>query len=177
MSDHRLDALLAYVTAERRVCPMPGAWDKLWRLLGGESLPPLILAAWDTPWLFKQARLQAQIRYAAEHGMLGRVDRFMRSLPPEGTHPSYSGSGRLFVDFFSTNRTPGSIASSISVRVTMLRVVQSVRTMAPAAWPPVARASAWAASARRWLEATGISSRPSSRSFASLRSWSPSERT
>lgn len=78
-----LDSLLAYVTAERRVCPMPGAWDKLWHLLRRESPPPLILAAWETPWLFKQARLQAQIRYAAERGMLGRVDRFLRSLSPE----------------------------------------------------------------------------------------------
>jgi hypothetical protein len=79
----RLDFLLAYVTAERRVCPMPGPWEKLWRILGTESLSPLILAAWDTPWFFKLARLQAQIRYAAEHGMLERVDRFLRSLPPE----------------------------------------------------------------------------------------------
>lgn len=61
---------------------MPGAWDKLWRLLGRESLPPLILAAWGTPWLVKRWRLQSQIRYAAEHGMLGRADRFLRSLPP-----------------------------------------------------------------------------------------------
>lgn len=78
-----LDATLAYVTAERRVCPMPGPWDELWRLLGRRSPPPLILAAWDTPWFFKLARLQAQIRYAAEHGMLERVDRFLRALPPE----------------------------------------------------------------------------------------------
>lgn len=78
-----LDALLAYVTAERRVCPMPGPWDKLWRLLGRRSAPPLILAAWGVPWLFKVARLQEQIRYADEHGMLGCVDRYLRSLPPE----------------------------------------------------------------------------------------------
>jgi hypothetical protein len=78
-----LDPLLAYGTAERRVCPIPGPWDELWRLLGRRSLPPLILAAWGSPWLFKRARLQAQIRYAAEHGMLERVDRFLRSLPRE----------------------------------------------------------------------------------------------
>jgi hypothetical protein len=79
----RLADLLAYVTADRRVCPMPGPWDKLWLLLGRRSLPPLILAAWGTPWYVKRWRLESQIRYAAEHGMLGRVDRFLRSLPPE----------------------------------------------------------------------------------------------
>lgn len=78
-----LESLLAYVTAERRVCPMPGAWDKLWRLLGRRSAPPLILAAWGSPWYVKRWRLEAQIRYAAEHGMLGRVDSFLRSLPRE----------------------------------------------------------------------------------------------
>jgi hypothetical protein len=79
----RLDALLAYVTAERRVCPMPGAWDELWHLLGRRSLPPLILAAWGSPWYAKRRQLDAQIRYAAEHGLLGRVDRYLRSLPPD----------------------------------------------------------------------------------------------
>jgi hypothetical protein len=77
----RLDSLLAYVTAERRVCPMPGPWDELWRLLGRRSLPPLILAAWGTPWFWKRCRLVSQIRYAAEYGMLEDVDRFLRSLP------------------------------------------------------------------------------------------------
>lgn len=83
MPDARIDSLINYVTAERRVCPMPGAWNKLWRLLGRRSSPPLILAAWGTPRLFKQARLQEQIRYAAEHGKLAQVDRFLRSLTPE----------------------------------------------------------------------------------------------
>jgi hypothetical protein len=62
---------------------MPGPWDKLWRLIGRRPLPPLILAAWNTPWLFKLVRLRAQILYAAEHGELDRVDRFLRSLPSE----------------------------------------------------------------------------------------------
>lgn len=83
MPTGRLVALLEYVTAERRVCPMPGAWDDLWRLLGRRSSPPLILAAWSSPWYAKRWRLESQIRYAAEHGTLARVDRFLRSLPPE----------------------------------------------------------------------------------------------
>jgi hypothetical protein len=64
------------------VCPMPGPWDELRCLLGRRSLPPLILAAWGEPWHAKRRRLEAQIRYAAEHGMLGRADDFLRSLPP-----------------------------------------------------------------------------------------------
>jgi hypothetical protein len=77
----RLESLLAYVTAERRVCPMPGAWEKLRRVLGEGAPAPLILAAWGSPWMFKRWRVQEQIRFAAEHGKLGRVDRLLRSLP------------------------------------------------------------------------------------------------
>src|SRR5262245_49757628 len=83
MPEGRYQALLDYVIAERRVCPMPGPWDKLWRLLFRRSLPPLILAAWGSPWYAKRWRLESQIRYAADNEMLGRVDRFLRSLPPE----------------------------------------------------------------------------------------------
>jgi hypothetical protein len=76
----QLTSLLAYVREKGRVCPMPGAWTKLHRLLGDDAPPPLILAAWHVPALWKILRLREQIGYAAEHGKLDRIDRFLRGL-------------------------------------------------------------------------------------------------
>lgn len=83
MPYHRLDLLLDYVAAEGRVCPMPAAWDELWRLLGEGAPPPLILAAWGSPWWAKGQRLRAQIAFAAEYGRLERVDSYLRRLPED----------------------------------------------------------------------------------------------
>ncbi len=82
--DRRLNALLAFVHSSDRICPEPGAWMRLHRLLGNGAPTPLILAGWDSPWWAKRRRLEAQIRFAAEHGRLERVHRFLRRLsPPE----------------------------------------------------------------------------------------------
>jgi len=59
---------------------MPGAWTRLHRLLGPEAPPPLILAAWPTPALWKILRVQEQIDYAAAHGLLDEVEAFLRGL-------------------------------------------------------------------------------------------------
>ncbi len=83
MPDLRLARLLAYVNEDGRVSPMPSAWVRLHELLGPDAPPPLILAAWHYPALWKIIRLQEHIRYAAEHDSLDRVDRFLRSLRPE----------------------------------------------------------------------------------------------
>jgi hypothetical protein len=79
--DARLDALLAFVRSADRVCPMPGPWMELHRLLGPGAPPPLILAAWGSPDWAKARRLVEQLRFAEEHGKLERVDRFLRRLP------------------------------------------------------------------------------------------------
>jgi hypothetical protein len=61
---------------------MPGPWEKLRRMLGPGSPQIAILTGWHVvPPLFKALILNSQIRYAAEHGKLGLVDRFLRSLP------------------------------------------------------------------------------------------------
>lgn len=54
---------------------------RLHRLLGDGAPRPLILGGWDSPWWAKRRQLEAQIRFAAEHGRLDRVDRFLRRLP------------------------------------------------------------------------------------------------
>lgn len=85
-----LDALLTFVRDDRRVCPHPIPWDELWHMLpdhrkiGTEWIPPqpLILGASEAPALLKMKCLEGQIRYAAERGLLTKVDQFLRSLPP-----------------------------------------------------------------------------------------------
>lgn len=91
-TDQRLDALLAYVHADRRVCSMPPFWSQLWEMLPGkqrvdvgwEPPPPLILGAW---WLTspieKRQRLVEHIEYAAHHGTLEEVAVFLRTLPAD----------------------------------------------------------------------------------------------
>jgi len=86
--EEKLSSLLEYVLAEGRVCPMPDYWNQLWEMLpdkkrvgsGWEPSLPLILTAWDSPALPKIMRLQEHIRYAAEHGALDEVDKFLRAL-------------------------------------------------------------------------------------------------
>jgi hypothetical protein len=87
----KLAELLEYVRSERRVCPTPQYWDRLWQMLrdrkrvaGGWDPPaPLILAAWYEPAELKMERLEEHIRYAAEHGALDEVDTYLRSLSTE----------------------------------------------------------------------------------------------
>jgi hypothetical protein len=95
LNSTQLQDLLQYVKAEGRICPEPGNWHELWELLpdrrrvgSGWNPPlPLILAAWDhATGLEKMLRLKQHIEYAAEKGILGQVDQFLRSLQPEEWH-------------------------------------------------------------------------------------------
>ena len=87
-----LDQLLAYVKAANRMCPRAQQWNRLWKMLpargrkeGGWEPPlPLILGAWwETSEAEKQEALRDQITWAAEHGAIEEVDRFLRDLPEE----------------------------------------------------------------------------------------------
>lgn len=89
--EEKLKALLKYVKADGRVCPIPDRWSELWDMLpdkkkigsGWEPPLPLILAAWNSPHLMKILRLEEHIHYAAEHGALDEVNSFLRNLKPE----------------------------------------------------------------------------------------------
>ncbi len=81
--------LIAYCRENGRVCPMPQRWSALWEMLpnrtrvgaGWQPPLPLILGAWhDTPGLLKMLRLAEHIEWAAEHGGLEAVARFLRAL-------------------------------------------------------------------------------------------------
>ena len=90
MTTDMLDDLLAYCSAEGRVCPQPREWDQLWKLLPDKSRAasgwnpslPLILSVW---WSSgddeKRHRLIEHIVWAAGHGALRAVDAFLRNLP------------------------------------------------------------------------------------------------
>jgi hypothetical protein len=89
----KLKSLLTYVSQDNRVCPEPMYWEQLWRKLPGREkyemengniLRPLILAAWwEANDMEKAERLQLQIQYASENGVLNAVDRYLRKLRPE----------------------------------------------------------------------------------------------
>lgn len=94
---NKLEALLAYVQEDGRVCPQPPQWKKLWEMLPGKKRDgsgwhpplPLILGAWwDTSHLEKMLRLREHIEYAASHGALDNVDDYLRRLLADQWHIS-----------------------------------------------------------------------------------------
>jgi hypothetical protein len=89
------ESLIAYSHENNRVCPLPPLWHQLWEMLPGREQVgagwrpplPLILAAWhDTPAILKMLRLAEHIQWAAEHGALEPVARFLRELPEADWH-------------------------------------------------------------------------------------------
>ena len=91
MSD-RVESLVAYCRENNRVCPLPNLWNRLWEMLpnrvqvgaGWQPPLPLILAAWhETSAIPKMLRLAEYIEWAAEHGALESVGKFLRELREE----------------------------------------------------------------------------------------------
>jgi hypothetical protein len=80
--------LITYCCQNNRICPMPDPWNRLWEMLpqrervsGGWQPPaPLILAAWSSPAAQKTNRLAEHIQWAARHGALETVERFLHEL-------------------------------------------------------------------------------------------------
>jgi hypothetical protein len=92
----RLDDMLNYARADGRICPQPQQWLALYNLLPGppregayglEPYTPLILAGW---WASSDAekseRFLSHIRWAAEHGALDSVARFIQNLRADEWH-------------------------------------------------------------------------------------------
>ena len=80
----------------------------------GAPLPevPLILAAWhEAPLLMKRVRLLDQLEWAAENGILGQVDRYLRSLREQDWFPrNRSSRGRKKVSELEA-RLPAAMAA------------------------------------------------------------------
>ena len=90
-----LEEVLAEVQKNKRVCPQPQKWQKLFDMLpdkqrkgaGWEPALPLILASWwDTPAMSKMLRLREHIEWAASHGCLEEVSLFLSELPEDQWH-------------------------------------------------------------------------------------------
>jgi hypothetical protein len=86
------ETLIAFCNEAGRICPRPQHWNSLYKMLqdkrrvgmGWEPPLPLILGAWDdTPPTLKAMRLAEHIEWAANHGGLEPVAKFLRSLPEE----------------------------------------------------------------------------------------------
>ena len=87
-----VESLVGYCRENRRVCPLPQQWKRLWEMLpnrtrigaGWQPPLPLILAVWhETPAMLKMFRLTEHIEWAAQHGALETVASFLRELREE----------------------------------------------------------------------------------------------
>lgn len=94
---NKLEALLAFVQEDGRICPLPPQWRKLWEMLPGKQRHgsawtpplPLILGAWgETSGIDKTLRLKEHIEYAMSNGALNKVDNYLRGLPQDQWHIS-----------------------------------------------------------------------------------------
>ena len=90
-SDLKLRSLLVFVKEDKRICPMPDSWNKLWEMLpervqlrdgGWNPALPLILAAWwEASPASKKQRFEDHILWAANHQFIDEIDDYLRSLP------------------------------------------------------------------------------------------------
>jgi hypothetical protein len=90
-----LEELVAEATKDRRVCPQPMVWNRLWELLpdrrrvgvGWEPPLPLILAAWwEASDGDKRSRFHSHLRWACDHGAVESVANLLISMRLEDWH-------------------------------------------------------------------------------------------
>src|SRR5215813_15016568 len=90
-----VDSLTVYCRDDKRVCPLPKAWQQLWEMLpekrrtvdAWEPAMPLIGPAWhETPAMLKMVRLAEHIQWAAKHNALPEVAAFLRGLREDEWH-------------------------------------------------------------------------------------------
>jgi hypothetical protein len=90
-----VDTLTIYCRDNKRVCPLPKAWQQLWEMLpekrravdAWEPAVPLIGAAGhEAPAMLKMVRLAEHIQWAAKHNALPEVAAFLRGLREDEWH-------------------------------------------------------------------------------------------
>lgn len=99
--------LIDFIAEQGYICPWGQAWDGLWKMLPNrkrvgetwEPALPLILSGWyisgdlDKALLFRE-----HIDWADRHGVINKVDEYLRGLPSESWHkrkPSTNGGGEM----------------------------------------------------------------------------------
>jgi hypothetical protein len=90
-----LEGILDEATEERRVCPVPQVWNRIWQMLperrqtgAGWSPPlPLILGAWsEATDDQKRERFHLHLRWAHDHGTMDTIAGVIASMKPEDWH-------------------------------------------------------------------------------------------
>lgn len=90
-----LENLIQRLRSEKKICPQPKSWNKLYELLpnkkregsGWKPSLPLILAAWyDTSDLEKWDRFISHIKYGLDYGLEDELLQFINSLKDEDWH-------------------------------------------------------------------------------------------
>ena len=90
-----IEGLIGLCRKDGRVCPVPKAWHRLWRLLqektqtNGRWSPslPLILDGWHySSDVEKANRVEEHLRWAVDHGALEEVGRFLAGQPDDQWH-------------------------------------------------------------------------------------------
>lgn len=84
-NENKFEELQEICRRNGRVCPQPRKWAEftkiIWHKSDFEKPPaPLILAAWDSPILFKLLRMQEHLRYAEKHNRLLEAKLYLESL-------------------------------------------------------------------------------------------------
>ena len=89
------EELMVEAGKDRRVCPQPMVWNRLWELLpnrrrsgiGWEPPLPLILAAWwETSDSDKRNRFHSHLRWASEHGAIEPIANLLSNMKAEDWH-------------------------------------------------------------------------------------------
>ena len=100
--ESKLEDLLDICTRNDRVCPHPPEWARLWEIIVGHKQEgvrwnpprPMILALWwDTTAAEKRACLEQHLRWAHEHGLLEKIDIFIRNLSEDHWYHSKNSPG------------------------------------------------------------------------------------
>ena len=95
MNNEQLQDLLEFICKEGRICPQQNKWHELWEMLpdkqrvphGWDPPLPLILTDWDNSTARqKMMRLKLHIQYAANKGILDRIEEFIKSLKRDEWH-------------------------------------------------------------------------------------------
>jgi hypothetical protein len=95
MPEPDLHQVLALASTDGRICPKPPQWGRLYELLpdtrsdayGSIPSEPLILAAWsESSDEDKRYRLKEHLEWAAGHGALERVHKYLATLREQDWH-------------------------------------------------------------------------------------------
>ena len=90
-----IDDVLREAFKDKRVCPNPQLWNRLWEMLPDRrregsawipSLPLILNAWWYTSNDQKRERFKEHLLWAEKHGQLDRIADYINQLKPKDWH-------------------------------------------------------------------------------------------